>query len=1832
MTMDIATLGINVDARQVREGDRALDSFERTGRRTEQTTDRLNGTMARLQRMAAAVAAALSVAELVKYADTWANLEGRLRLVTDSTYQLVQAQNALYSIAQRTRTSLEGTVDLYGRIKRSTADLNASDAQRLRVTESINKSLIISGASSQAAAAALLQLGQAFGANRLGGEELNSILEQTPRLAQAIAEGMGRTVGELKKLGADGKLTAEVVFNALQQSGASLDAEFSKMPRTVGQAFVQIQNAALRTIGVFDQQNQLSASLANTLGFVADNVGVLAAALAGLAVSASLRFVLNLTSGLWESLKASSAAALVARERAAATLAAAAADVEATAAASALAAARVAELRAATMAAEGEVQLALATNGLIPAQFRAAAAAEAHAAALAAQVTAQAAAAGAGTLMARALAFLGGPIGAITALLGIGVTAWLMWGDSAKKGEEQAEQSLAEKHVEIMAMLDKQIKKLDERNRLMQADPKAGKSNSPAADDMAATLAEIDRVSKDANLTDAARTEILRVLGARYNEATIALDKYNAAQGRLDAANKGDKVEQWLAKHTTYLSQAEQLAQEIKDAKKELGDAFTPDIEKRITKHFNDKAGKEQANKFKEAQKQAAEYIKTLQEETAQLGATESQQFMISAARKAAEAPTMKLRTRIMELALAYVTEKEKTDAAAQSKKDYEEAVKRHTDAMAQEVAGVAAAVDQAKREADTYGMGAEAVTRYTIAKLREKEARLQGVEGADDEITQVQMLIALNDKLLAQQSRKSNLEAMFDTAPVQSFGEALREAFGEAGNSLATLTNALQDYLDKQDAADKLRAKAKLKYAGDDKRVAREVAKINAQETKDRIGSYASMAGAAKGFFAENSKGYKALEAAERTFRAFELALTLQSMAKKLFATNTVTAATVAGNATQASSAVAGAATEVGAKTAVAQANAVAGVANQANGDPYSAFGRMAAMAAIMAALGIAVSGGGGSRPSVSQQRQAAQGTGSVLGDDSAKSESLRKALDLLADNSNVALAYTSQMAASLRSIDNGIAAMAAQVAGNAGLTGKTAAATPGGAERFASSTMGQLLIGGPITALLDKITGGWVGKTMGKIAGSIFGGKQSVEDTGFALGKASLGSLLGGGMLSANQYTDVKTSGGWFSSDKHDTKLASLGADTNDQFTKVVLSMADAVKAAGGALGMSGAAFEGKLASFVVDIGKISLKDMKPDEIEKAINAVFSKLGDDMAKWSVEGLQPFQKAGEGYLETLVRVAAGVEDAQYQLDRFGMKAIAYADVVEKQGNVGAEIVRQTILANECLAGTAEIMRTLGGSAQDLADTYAELRKAQESLAMAGIDPATLGRALVRGARDLGSLQDALDAYFDKFFTDQEKLAAKTENLRGKFAALGVEMPASIQGFNELVKGIPKTTEAGQTLLGQILLLAESFADLQDLAKDVADALPNDRLQQFKDAAQAAYDTLERSINAEKKARTAAHKAAMDALETQIKASQDNVSRLSNLSKAVHGTLDKLATAASALSDRRAALAQLANALATFRATGKAPDADSLQKSLGTVGQDASGLYSSRQEYLRDYYKTAIMLTDLADVTDDSLTVEQKTLQALQDRKDQAETQFQAEMDALDAQLDKAKEQLDALNGINNSILSLADALRAWQSTMRQGNGADQIAGLYQSILGRAPDASGLAFWQQQAMNGTSMGAISSAIANSPEAKVRDLYKSVLGRTGEQSGVDFWTKQLSAGVSLDTIKSSFYGSDEYKNNEAKRDNIPGFAGGGRHGGGWRVVGEDGPELAYTGPETIVSNSGSKDLLDQSGVEGAIEAMVDELRPWLYQIAKNTLSTDKTLTRFEKDGMPATRED
>ncbi|RQU96634.1 phage tail tape measure protein [Burkholderia cenocepacia] len=268
----------------VRDGGRVADAAFASNASSVQVTVRaIEAARGSLTAYAQAAAAAFGVHQLVEYADEWTNLSNRLKIVTRDQIDFAVAQNDVLRIAQATRQPLDATAELYQRIANNTSHLGLSIKQVGPLVETISKAVALSGVSADTARLGIVQLGQAFASGQLRGQDLKSVLEELPGVADAIARGMGKGTSELKALAEDGKLTVENLIDALKNAGSSTDALFGKVDMTVGQAMTRLQTEIIAYVGHANEATGASAKLAQSVVYVADHLDEIVAISASLA-------------------------------------------------------------------------------------------------------------------------------------------------------------------------------------------------------------------------------------------------------------------------------------------------------------------------------------------------------------------------------------------------------------------------------------------------------------------------------------------------------------------------------------------------------------------------------------------------------------------------------------------------------------------------------------------------------------------------------------------------------------------------------------------------------------------------------------------------------------------------------------------------------------------------------------------------------------------------------------------------------------------------------------------------------------------------------------------------------------------------------------------------------------------------------------------------------------------------------------------------------------------------------------------------------------------------------------------------------------------------------------------------------------------------------------------------------------------------------------------------------------------------------------------------------------------------------------------------------------
>ncbi|MGB3044537.1 MAG: tape measure protein [Xanthobacteraceae bacterium] len=244
----------------------------------------------------AGIGAAIGTREIMSYADAWTRAGNPVAAAGQVAGRSGRSLEGINQIAQDTRGGFSETAELYARILRSTADVADSEKEVASATEIVNKAFKAGGAGASEMAAGILQLSQGLSSGVLQGDELRSVRENAPLLAQAIADYFGVTVAGMKKLGEEGKLTSDKVFKAILASKSKIDAAFNATSQTIEDAVTRVNNAFTQYIGQSDQGLGASGRLTAGLNALADNfdrvadvtlkvAGIIAAALVGRSIA-----------------------------------------------------------------------------------------------------------------------------------------------------------------------------------------------------------------------------------------------------------------------------------------------------------------------------------------------------------------------------------------------------------------------------------------------------------------------------------------------------------------------------------------------------------------------------------------------------------------------------------------------------------------------------------------------------------------------------------------------------------------------------------------------------------------------------------------------------------------------------------------------------------------------------------------------------------------------------------------------------------------------------------------------------------------------------------------------------------------------------------------------------------------------------------------------------------------------------------------------------------------------------------------------------------------------------------------------------------------------------------------------------------------------------------------------------------------------------------------------------------------------------------------------------------------------------------------------------------
>lgn len=254
-----------------------------------------SGLVSELRGLAGAYLGIQGVRALTGLSDSMTSITARLDMMNDGLQTTEELNRMIYESAQRSRGSYQQTANLVAKLGTLAGDAFSSNREIIAFAEQLNKQMALSGTTTQEAQAAMLQLTQGLASGTLRGEELNSVLEQTPMIAQSIAKYMGVNTGEMRELASEGAITAGVVKSAMFAMADEINAKFEQMPMTWGQVWTSMQNTAIQTLQ----------PVLNAVNWLANNLPVIGPIVAGLAAS----FVVFQVAAHWTQIAAAAAGA-----------------------------------------------------------------------------------------------------------------------------------------------------------------------------------------------------------------------------------------------------------------------------------------------------------------------------------------------------------------------------------------------------------------------------------------------------------------------------------------------------------------------------------------------------------------------------------------------------------------------------------------------------------------------------------------------------------------------------------------------------------------------------------------------------------------------------------------------------------------------------------------------------------------------------------------------------------------------------------------------------------------------------------------------------------------------------------------------------------------------------------------------------------------------------------------------------------------------------------------------------------------------------------------------------------------------------------------------------------------------------------------------------------------------------------------------------------------------------------------------------------------------------------------------------------------------------------
>lgn len=1193
--------------------------------------------------------------QLVQTLDKYTELQNKIAVVTGSTDNLAETTRELLEVSLATRTSLEATTDLYSKLTRVNERFGMSQREVLDITTTVSQAVAMSGASSAAAEGAVIQFAQALAGDfKTAGQELNSILEQTPGLAKAVADGLSKlghmgevSSSQLKKLAADGLISTDDVLNGLKATAADVAKSFESSTKTISQAQDGVVQSFIVTAGEIDKTAKLSKNLVTSLDTMStlmkenkEAVAALGGAFAGLAGTAILGTTVALV-------------------------------------------------------------------GLISAPW---------------------------LLAAAGITAAGGALGYFMSQLD---------------------------HEDRMLEITKGVETLT--NKLKDLREMSAKDiDLFSAVDMERELQnQVDMINNKIEEVEGKRNELLKggflqaVSGTKDSGSTSAEDikelnnELSGLQSQLDLLNQKKGV---------------------------LNELFGQG-------GFKSREGKSDIDRMEEQLQAIITSADPLSKVNAEV---EGLREKLAQYRELLEKRGVNLETDKEFLRISTSIEKIISEKLTN-------AVSKNKDALVNWNDVLKSVTRSLQGQIEAFGLS----ERSLALLVNEEQAELKVRKAYDDQlkkglITQSAVNVKVGQAVSKTRSLTNELfdlkDALKQANKETSNITDISELFNKAENSVSkfTLTSSELDVF-----KDKARSMLDGTIGGLE-RYQQTLERLNSIEVRNPLDNLT--------FNINSTDLEKQLRPLEDTLDVLYSKLSMKDLSKES-RKNVKTAvdnieseiekikfdhiadsfeAGLSG-LQKMSSEGSSAFRALGASIDVVNGiQAINAVLTQGSGDPYTAFARMATMAGIVASMGYSVGSLSGGDSGGAARAQELQGTGSVLGDTTAKSESILKASEITANATSELVGINRSMLDALENLQAGISGavtmiargasdvnlpsgstpmpnmnvvgtLGAGVAGGYLASGITATTLAGSINAGISTVFGPagIIAGFALSAVDDLLNG-----ALSKVISSVIGAKVKGKDTGIRIIGGALDDLMEDTITQA--FSKWRERKNWL--DDYDDKevVTALDQDVNKQFALVFEGLYNSVKAGAETLKLIPSDVQEALDSFTIETMDISLKDLDPAEQQEALSAVFSEVFDGLAGDVVPYISDFQMAGEGLGETLSRVASNVSLVDYSINKLNI---------------------------------------------DLPET-------SESLAHFSTD-------LIDASGGFEEFSSNVSAFVKGFKTDAEQFDIASEDLLGAFNSLGFVLPKTKSAFVSLVESISDPTK-----LASVLSLSKSTEEYFSLLED----------------------------------------------------------------------------------------------------------------------------------------------------------------------------------------------------------------------------------------------------------------------------------------------------------------------------------------------------------------------------------------------------------------------------